>query len=172
MPYQVHFVRCFADEHIHLGMRVTSRAEVSHAVVKKYINLDKCDLLTVQQRLNSMLEARFTELREIIEKEKLRVIHTHRQPIYQNLMHEVSRFAMQKMLHHLQIVSDESCTGHFKKIYGLPCRHDIRKYQLLNTGLPLELVQQQWILRWPTQIKSKTAAMTICHLHVLGFYVR
>jgi hypothetical protein len=46
-----------------------------------------------------------------------------------------------------------------------------------NTGnvtgrLPLELVQQQWILRWPTQIKSKTAAINICHLHVLGFYVR
>jgi hypothetical protein len=29
MPYQVKFVRCFADEHIHLGMRVTSRAEGS-----------------------------------------------------------------------------------------------------------------------------------------------
>jgi hypothetical protein len=101
MPYQVHFVRCFADEHIHLGMRVTSRVEGSHAVVKKYINLAKYDLLTVQQRLSLMLEARFTELREIIEKEKLRVIHTHRQPIFQKLVHEVSKFAMQKMLHDL-----------------------------------------------------------------------
>jgi hypothetical protein len=95
MPYQVHFVRCFADEHIHLGMRVTSHAEGSHDVVKKYINLAKCDLLTVQQRLNLMLE------REIIEKEKLRVIHTHRQPIFQNLVHEMSKFAMQKMLQDL-----------------------------------------------------------------------
>jgi hypothetical protein len=101
MPYQVHFVRCFADEHIHLGIRVTSRAEGSDAVVKKYIILDKCDLLTVQQRLNLMLEPQFMELREIIEKEKLRVIHTHRQPIFQNLVHEVSKFAMQKMLHDL-----------------------------------------------------------------------
>jgi hypothetical protein len=75
-------------------MRVTSRAEGSHAVFKKYINFAKCDLLTVQKRLNPMLEARFTELREIIEKEKLRVIHTHRQPIFQNLVHEVSKFAM------------------------------------------------------------------------------
>jgi hypothetical protein len=87
MPYQVHFVRCFPDEHIHLGMRVTSRVEGSHAVVKKYINLAKCDLLTVHQRLNPMLEARFMELREIIEKEKLPVIHTHRQPRFQNLVH-------------------------------------------------------------------------------------
>jgi hypothetical protein len=98
MPNQVHFVRCFADDHIHLGIRVTSRAEGSHAVVKKYINLAKCDLLTVQQRLNLMLETQFTELREIIEKEKLRVIHTHRQPIFQNLIHEVSKFAMQETL--------------------------------------------------------------------------
>jgi hypothetical protein len=44
---------------------------------------------------------------------------------------------------------DESCPGYFKKIYGLPCRHDIREYQLLNTWLPLELVQKQWILKWP-----------------------
>jgi hypothetical protein len=94
MPYQVHFVRCFADEHIHLGMRVTSRAEGSHAVIKKYINLAKCDLLTVQQRLNLMLEAQFTELRETIEKKKLRVIHAHRQPIFQNLVQKVSKFAL------------------------------------------------------------------------------
>jgi hypothetical protein len=55
-------------------MRVTSRAEGSHAVIKKYINLAKCDLLKVQQRLNLMLEAQFTELRQFIEKEKLCVI--------------------------------------------------------------------------------------------------
>jgi hypothetical protein len=47
MPYQIHFVRCFADEQIHLGMRVTSCAKRSHAVIKKYINLAKCDLLTL-----------------------------------------------------------------------------------------------------------------------------
>jgi hypothetical protein len=58
---------------------------------------------------------------------------------------------MQKMLHHLKVVSVESCTGHLKKIYGLPCRHDTRQYQVLNTGVPLELAHQQWILRWPTQ---------------------
>jgi hypothetical protein len=57
MSYQVHFVKCFADDQIQLGMRVTSRAEGSHAIVKKYINLAKCELLTVQQRLNLMLEA-------------------------------------------------------------------------------------------------------------------
>jgi hypothetical protein len=38
-------------------------------------------------------------------------------------------------------------SGHYKKMYGLPCHHDICKYELLNTGLSLELVQQQWILR-------------------------
>jgi hypothetical protein len=27
IPYQVHVVKCFADEHIQLGMSVTSRAE-------------------------------------------------------------------------------------------------------------------------------------------------
>jgi hypothetical protein len=63
MPYQVRFVRCFANEHIHLSMRVISRAEGLHAVIKKYINLAPCDLLKVQQRLNLMLEAQFTELR-------------------------------------------------------------------------------------------------------------
>jgi hypothetical protein len=53
MSYQVPFVRCFADEHIHLGMRVTSRAGGSHAIVKKYINLAKVELLTVQQQFES-----------------------------------------------------------------------------------------------------------------------
>jgi hypothetical protein len=62
MPNQVHSVRCFADEQIHLGMRVTSRAKLSHAVFKKYINLAKCDLLTLQQRLNLMLEAQVTRV--------------------------------------------------------------------------------------------------------------
>jgi hypothetical protein len=69
MPYQVHYVRYFADDHIHLGIGVTSRAEGSHAVIKKYTSWAKCDLLTVQQRLNLMLEAQFTELKETIEKE-------------------------------------------------------------------------------------------------------
>jgi hypothetical protein len=48
-----------------------------------------------------MLEAQFIELREIIEKEKekLRVIRAHTQPIFQNLVQKASKFAMQKMLH-------------------------------------------------------------------------
>jgi hypothetical protein len=52
----VHFVKCFADEHIHLGMKVISRAEGYHAVIKKCINLCNVDLLTVQQRMHLMLE--------------------------------------------------------------------------------------------------------------------
>jgi hypothetical protein len=102
------------------------------------------------------------ELREIIEKEKLPVIHAHRQPLFQDLVHKVSQLAMQKMLRRRQMVSDESCTEHFKKIYGMPCRHDIRKYQLLNTGLPLDLVHQQWTLRWPKQNQVETIALYIC----------
>jgi hypothetical protein len=54
---------------------------------------------------------------------------------------------MQKILPQLQMESDESCTG--EDLLILPCRHDIHEYQQLNTGLPLELVHKQLIMKWP-----------------------
>jgi hypothetical protein len=91
---------------------------------------------------------------------------THRQSIFENMVHKISKYAMQKMLNHIQMDSDRSCTGYFKKTYGLPCRHDIRKHKVVNVALPLELVHKQWILRWPNNMMLKTLSMNNCHLHV------
>jgi hypothetical protein len=65
MPHQKHFVRCFTDDCTHFGVRMKSRAEGYHAVIKKYINLATCDLLTLVQRLQLMLEAQYNATKGI-----------------------------------------------------------------------------------------------------------
>jgi tryptophanase len=90
IPYQMHFVKCFADEHIHLGMTVTSRAGGHHAVIKKHINLCNVDLFTVQQRLYLMLEAQFNGLKGRLEMKKTGIRLAHKkQLISQNLVGKV-----------------------------------------------------------------------------------
>jgi hypothetical protein len=62
--------------------------------MKRYVHVANMDLFTVQQRLSSMLEAQYTELRSCNEGEKLPIRHSHRIPIFSNLVGKVLHYAL------------------------------------------------------------------------------
>lgn len=94
-----------------------------------------------------MLENQFTELAAYEERDKLKVNHSHQLPIFQNLLHKVSRYALNKIFEQYQKADEVSeCKGMFTKTFGLPCQHQIREYKQRGESIQLMDVGQQWRL--------------------------
>ena len=145
--YKEKFIRAFTDQHLHLGCRTTSRGEISHYAMKHYVNLAKCNLLTVHEKINLMLDTQFTEIATTIESQKCKITHSHQLPIFCNLLGKVSQFGLNKILfQYRQCETDSHCTSLFTKTFGLPCKHIIKQYKVNCKPLELELIHPQWLL--------------------------
>lgn len=169
------FVRCYTDQYLHLGSRSTSRGEGSHFVIKRYINLARCDLLQVFTKLNHLLENQFCELNQHIEDEKLKIMHQHRIPLFEPILQNISRYSLNLLLeqYHLSLKAEESsCSGCFTNSYGLPCQHLLKNYirqskvQIISNYLIFIL---NGIYTFPLQSSIVMLGQTITFLQKLKF---
>lgn len=75
-----------------------------------------------------MLDKQYTELSKIVSYRKIKVLHTHDIPIFENLLKTVSHFALNLLVKQLSIVEDDlACTTLFSSTFGLPCSHRLRE---------------------------------------------
>ena len=149
IPYKEKFLYCFTNIYMHIGSTSTSRVEGNHSVLKSYISISKLNLLEVFKRISLMLLNQAKELKSSIMLEQLKLSHRHRLNIFASINKKVSQFALDKILEQYKYADNNEiseCTGHFTKIYGLPCKHRILECIGLDSPLSLDDIHVQWRL--------------------------
>src|SRR5689334_8852983 len=96
--YKEKFVHAWTDMHLHFRIRVTSRGEGNHWVLKRYLKISSINLLTVLLKLNNLLKTQYVELNKAMEVERLQTWHHHNVDLLKNLIGKVSKYALDKIL--------------------------------------------------------------------------
>ncbi|XP_021770208.1 protein FAR1-RELATED SEQUENCE 5-like isoform X3 [Chenopodium quinoa] len=144
-PWKKYFFRAWSSEYMHFG-HVSSRAEGSHATLKKYLEVSSGDLRTVKEKICHAVDHQYNEIKTQLSSEKIRIPHDLRIPFLSKLIGHVSHFALRKLLNQFELAYSDSlsptCIGQFSKTMGLPCAHVMRR--MTNEDLKLDTIHYQW----------------------------
>ena len=87
------------DMVLHLGMKVTSRGEMSHSKLKRNLRMSNSDVKAVVDKITLMLKAQVHEQHVAIEKEKIyKPIAVNKHVIFRGVLGKVSVYALKKVL--------------------------------------------------------------------------
>ena len=126
-------VEAWTNQHLHFGIRVTSRVEGAHAYIKRYLGGKK----TKGDLYSSWLLIEAAVINQVTAVSTRTAIQQDRAPLdidkklYQGCFGVITWHALRLVQQHLQLVSLplQPCTGSFTQSIGLPCTHvcDIKK---------------------------------------------
>jgi MULE transposase-like protein len=126
-------VEAWTNQHLHFGIRVTSRAEGAHAYIKRYLGGKKTkgDLysswLHIEAAVINQVTAVSTRTSMLQDRAPLDID----KKLYQGCFGVITWHALRLVQRHLELVSLplQPCTGSFTRSMGLPCAHicDIKK---------------------------------------------
>jgi hypothetical protein len=91
------FVSAWADQHLHLGSKNTSRVEGANSVIKHYLASSLSDLHVVRDRVELAIKNQKEELVSLEALEKNRIQHFHNRPLYRNLLGKITHFAFKNI---------------------------------------------------------------------------
>lgn len=129
-------VEAWASQHLHFGVRVTSRAEGAHAYIKRYLGGKKTkgDLYSSWLLIEAAIVNQITAVSTRTSIQQDRAPLNIDKNLYRGCFGVITWHALRLVQRHLEIVSLplKPCTGSFTQAMGLPCAHicDIKK----NTG--------------------------------------
>ncbi|PIA55362.1 hypothetical protein AQUCO_00800248v1 [Aquilegia coerulea] len=146
LPFKERFVKTWTDIHLHLGNRVTSRAEGAHAVLKKYLQVSTSDLHVAKEKICLAVENNFLEIKTKLASEKLTLRHNICVPFFKEVVYCVSVFAIVKLFEQYKLALFDSslhaCKRQFVATMGLPCAHMMRCMK--DKVLWLSDIHPQW----------------------------
>jgi hypothetical protein len=126
-------VEAWTNQHLHFGIRVTSRVEGAHAYIKRYLGGKK----TKRDLYSSWLLIEAAIINQVTAISTRTAIQQDRAPIdidkklYQGCFGVITWHALRLVQQHLQLVSLplQPCIGSYTQSMGLPCAHicDIKK---------------------------------------------
>lgn len=150
MPYKMMFVRAWVDRLPHLGNRATSRAEGTHATLKRTLRVSTGNLHEVLAKTKLVILKERRELDVRVEEDKIQVQLAARKDIFSLLHGKVSRFALGQLAKQLQLRENNEmprqCRGIFTATMKLPCAHKLATYVETHTRVPLDDIDPQWHL--------------------------
>ena len=148
MQYKEKFVRCYTNRYLHLGTTSSSRGESSHYALKRNLTSSKLDFLSFYKQLKLMLTNQFAELEKKTEAAEINLYGRHGGELLSNLIHKVSPHALDLVLNQVKLLDKDSeeCSGSFHRIYGLPCRHQIKSMVAAGKLIQLTDIHSQWRL--------------------------
>ncbi|CAG8791740.1 20059_t:CDS:2 [Gigaspora margarita] len=126
-----------------------TKVKGTHAVLKRYLQISVDDLHSVYEKISLLLENQYNKIKELVEKSKTRVSHTHNIPFYARLVTNISLYALKKIheqftkaLHASYNNPLKPYTGSFYASMGLPCVHMIQEHLANNQLLNLNDIHQ------------------------------
>lgn len=160
LPWKERFVSCYTGKQPHFGTTSSSRGEGSHFVLKRYLKISQLDIFSVYKRLKLMLANQFVELSKHLEDEKIKVYHRYSDPIFSNIIHHISKFALDKIWNQFQLLSTTDaatgeCLGTFTQTYGLPCKHLLKQLIEIEAPIALDSIHRQWHLTMEQPLLNK-----------------
>jgi histone-lysine N-methyltransferase SETD2 len=153
-------VCCWTNQVLHCGTSSTSRGEGNHFVVKRNLKIANGDFLMVFDRLDRFLSLQHRDLETRKEKQKKKVSHRHKLPLYKGVLKLVSQYALDMARDQFRMIEDmavdDICSGTLRASYGIPCKHEIRHMIGEGRRLTLQDFNDQWHLE--RTVESETIA--------------
>ena len=140
------------DVVLHLGMKVTSRGEMSHGKLKRNLRVSNGDVKTVVDKITLMLKAQVHEQQVAIEREKIyKPIEINKHVMFREVLGKVSVYALKKVLvQWKELIKAEgplnACTGVYTTTLGLPCKHLLQHYRFRHEALSTADFHRHWHL--------------------------
>ncbi|RKF79143.1 hypothetical protein GcC1_049037, partial [Golovinomyces cichoracearum] len=120
-------VEAWTNQHRHFGIRTTSRAEGSHAYIKRYLGgkKSKGNLYSSWLRIEAAIINQITAVSTRTSIQRDRTPIDIDKKLYHGCFGVISWYALRLVQRHLESVSLplSPCTGAFTKSMGLPCAH-------------------------------------------------
>lgn len=143
------------NEVLHFDSTTTQRVESIHRVLKTLLKFSTGDIMTVVNRIETMLLNQRKEFRSKIASAKRRIPFEFRPTVWQDLIGRVTPHALWKMHKQYELVRKATkeqpliaCTGVHTATMGLPCAHQIKaRMEEIKGGLgriPIEDVHYHW----------------------------
>lgn len=153
IPYKEYFVKYCTNVFMHFGSTVSSRAESSHARVKRYIRVSTGDLDTVCNNIINSIEIQVKQLTISVEAQKIKTRHCHNIPMFQLVIGNISDFALNKakdqynrMIYDKDVSPSMLCFCPFSLTMGIPCEHRLKFLQEKSENLKITDFSHQWYL--------------------------
>jgi len=140
---------------LHFGSNTTQRVEGIHRVLKTLLKFSTGDLMTVVDRIETMLINQRKDFRGRIASAKRKIPFEFRPPVWQDLIGRVTPYALWKMHKQYELVrkiteeqSLTACTGVYTATIDLLCAHQIKARMEEVKGklgrIPIEDVYYHW----------------------------
>ncbi|CAM8908325.1 unnamed protein product [Rhodiola kirilowii] len=150
-PHREQFVSAWIDAYMHLGSNSSQRAEGAHARLKMYLGDTMSSIDTSFDKIHKMLTNQFGDIQESFERSLHipRRAHLH-DNIFSEVRCQISLEAMEIISAELKCVDESSyqpvgsCSCAIRKIYGLPCKHDLANYRHLSIPIPIISIHGHW----------------------------
>jgi hypothetical protein len=124
--YKLSLVQNFADLHLHLGNRTTSRVEGAHSVLKRYLQVSTGDLKIVFEKISILLTNQHAQYDGDFAQDQIKTPHYARNLFYAQVLSRVSNFALGKIWdQRYRLTKPEPlsmCTSKFTFVPGLTLR--------------------------------------------------
>jgi hypothetical protein len=132
---------------------ITSRVEGIHGLVKSYLKRSTFDLFEVWNAMRHALSNQLKELDANQAKQSSSTPTNLSNSLFDHIQGWVSHEAIRQVEAQRQLLEmtdppiSPICKGRFKKIYGLPCAHDIEELLVKGECLKVEHFHQHWHLK-------------------------
>ena len=134
--YKERFCKAWTNEVLHFNSLTTSRVEGGHRVLKSVLKFSTGDLMTVVERLETLLEGQYDDYTTKLEQAKMTVAFNLPKELMSDLIGRVSPQALQKIRKQWKKVKKAEldgenetlgpCSRSFATTMGLPCSHMIQ----------------------------------------------
>lgn len=154
LPIRYEFAYFAIKNHRNFGIRVTSRTEGSHSVLKRFLKNRHSTLFDLLRAIEEVL-TRFKERYHAkLQEETTKRVTKYNHSIMGLLWYNVSFAALGFIHAQLEIAlkrldsaqSLTGCTGAFRRQYGLPCSHELAALLRGNLRIKLDYIDRHWIL--------------------------
>ena len=164
--HKEHFCKAWTNEITHFNTLTTSRVEGGHRVLKSVLKFSTGDLMTVVDRLETLLEGQYDDYTTKLEQAKMSTAFNLPRELMSDLLGKVSPYALQKIRKQWKKVrranlDPESeafeelgpCTRSFATTMGLPCAHMIEAcMKTPEARLSLDDVHPHWRFKKPESL--------------------
>ena len=120
-------VAAYTNQHLHFGIRVTSRVEGAHAYIKRYLGgkKSKGDLLSTWKQIELAVINQIATVTISTSTLRDRVPIDIDKKLYQGCFGVITWYALRLVQHHFDsaVLPLRPCTGSFTRSMGLPCAH-------------------------------------------------
>ncbi|KAL8487372.1 hypothetical protein ACS0TY_023886 [Phlomoides rotata] len=148
-PYKERFVKAWTNQVMHYGNITTNRVENHHSALKRMLGNSLGNFETSWLKIDTLFEECHTAIKHSFEKSVNITQDKFSSNIYNSLRGVVSIVALEKLFDEVKEIKkaefDPSMCKHIlRKVYGLPCAHELDEYVRTDKPIPINVVDALW----------------------------